>query len=78
MRLSALALMIKVDAAQANAAPIISTSPSVCRGSSAGVGTPKATSMPAKESANPSHCGAWNRSAGRNTRVPSTTMNGAR
>ena len=43
--------MISVVAAQNSAAPTIITSPMSCRGSSAGVGTPKAISMPANDSA---------------------------
>ena len=41
--MSGLALMISVVAAQNAAAPTIITSPISCRGSIAGVGTPKAT-----------------------------------
>ena len=47
--MSELALMISVVAAQNSAAPTIIRSPMAWRGSSAGVGRPKATTMPAKD-----------------------------
>ena len=78
MRLSVLALITRVVAAHAIAAPTIMRSPIAWRGSTAGVGKPKATAMPANDSASPIHWGRWKRSAGRKIRAPSTTKNGAR
>jgi hypothetical protein len=53
-------------------------SPINWRGSSAGVGAPNATIMPANDSARPIHCCGLKRSIGRKMRAPSTTKNGAR
>jgi hypothetical protein len=50
-------LISNVVAAHSMAAPTIMTSPMIWRGSSAGVGRPKATSIPAKDNARPAHCG---------------------
>ena len=58
-RLSALALMTSVVAAQAAAAPTIMRSPSIWRGSAAGVGRPKAMTMPTKDINRPNHCEGW-------------------
>ena len=70
--------MMRVVIAQANAPPTVRMSPNVWRGSSAGVGNPNATNMPANDRHSPIHCQSLNRSAGRKMRAPSTTKNGAR
>ena len=69
--LSGLALMSSVVPAQNAAAPTIMMSPSAWRGSSAGVGKPNATSMPANDKRKADPLRRLKRSTGRKMRAPS-------